>query len=129
MTKKNVGVREKAEACVEAVLVATLVDTCSVAEISAKVSAQLGRGWTLVSALQWLTGKTAQDYFSLLPATSSISGVPVTAVPLLLEIAKACCDQLGRTRPTEEETLARLRDMGLRFRVSVQRTGAGSALH
>lgn len=49
MTKKNVGVREKAEACVEAVLVATLVDTCSVAEISAKVSAQLGRGWTLVS--------------------------------------------------------------------------------
>jgi len=129
MTKKPTSVREKAEACLEAVLVATLVDACSVSEITANVRARLGHGWTLVSALQWLTGKTAQDYFTQLPARSSISGVPVETVPLLLEIAKACCEQLGRARPTEEETLARLREMGLRFRASVQRTEAGSALN
>lgn len=106
---------DKAEACLQALCTLMLDTTTSPSEVSKSLRGRLGPGWTFVAAVQWLTGKAAAEFFARQPADGSIAGIPMTAVPLFLAIAKEICDQFGRQPPSEAEVAARLHELGKMF--------------
>lgn len=101
----------KADACVRAVASVILMPETRLGSLSCTLREELGAGWTLVSALQWLTGRTARDYFASLPATATVGGVPTKALPMIVEVAKEACSMLGRRAPTEEQAAESLRQI------------------
>ena len=105
----------KADACVRAVASVILMPETRLDSLSCTLREELGAGWTLVSALQWLTGRTARDYFASLPATATVGGVPTKALPMIVEVAKEACSMLGRRAPTEEQAAESLRQLKDKF--------------
>jgi hypothetical protein len=110
---------EMAAACLQALCTLMLDATASPSAVSKTLRDRLGPGWTSVSAVQWLTGKAAAEFFARQPADGSIAGIPMTAVPVFLAIAKEICSQFGRQPPAEAEFAERLHALGKQFGVDI----------
>lgn len=112
-------VQEKAEACLQALYTLMFDVTTSPQAISKTLRSQIGTGWTWVSAIQWLTGKDAAEFFDRQPPDGSIGGIPMTAVPLFVVIAKETSSALGRQRPDDSECARQLRALGKQLEAKI----------
>lgn len=112
--------KRKADACVRA-LTAFLLQGRAVVDLSKALSEELGRGWTFVAALQWLSGQSAQQYFSSLPPDAAVGGVPAAAVTQWVLIAREFCSKLGRVAPTQAEADALRKALTSKFDIGTLR--------
>lgn len=112
--------KRKADACVRA-LTAFLLQGRAVVDLSKALSEELGRGWTFVAALQWLSGQSAQQYFSSLPPDAEVGGVPAAVMSQWVLIAQESCSKLGRGAPSEEQAAVLRKALASKFEIGSSR--------
>lgn len=88
--------RQKALASIEAVLAAIQVPEDEPA-ISTRLRARLGHGWSITTALQYLTGKAAQE--AVRSASSSMSADARGAVEMTMWMANHYCANASPSGP------------------------------
>lgn len=101
------SVADKTHACVAALL-AVIVLNEAPATVGARLRANLGPGWSLIAAMQWLSGKKARGFIDSRLDDQLIGSVAKPAAREIAQIAIAACAQLGPT-PTEDRTAEVLR--------------------
>ena len=109
----------KAEACLHALCALICDATTSPTEVSKTLRDRLGPGWSSVSAIQWLTGKAASEFFARQLADGSIAGIPISAAPFFIAIAQETCGKFGKQPPSEAQVAERLKALGKQFGVDV----------
>lgn len=74
--KKHIQTAEKADACVHA-LASVMMSKMSIPRATSTLKSRLGSGWTFYAAMQWLAGKSANEYFKEIPEDSKIAQIPL----------------------------------------------------
>lgn len=99
---------EKLAACLAAALTVIAADDVSVKEVTAKLQADLGLGWTLMAALQWLTGKAAWREIEAIPDGGKIGQCAKELAQEVVRFAADVCKDVGASGGAEA-ALQRLR--------------------
>ncbi|PLX76736.1 MAG: hypothetical protein C0607_03480 [Azoarcus sp.] len=93
MSKIRRSDREKLEACLSAMLMVITGDTPDIKAVSASLRRQIGPGWTVVTALQWLTGKAAWQAIEAMKSAALVGGcTKAVAMEIVRFAADACKD-------------------------------------
>lgn len=100
--------REKLEACLEAALMVIADDDVALKDVTAKLQANLGLGWTLMAALQWLTGKAAWREAEAIRDGGSIGQCAKELAQEVVRFAADVCKDVGASGGAEA-ALQRLR--------------------
>lgn len=111
MAKSTLSDREKTEACVAIIARTVLLGDASSDEIKTLVRQRLGVGWTLVSVMQWLTGKRAWQCIEAIPDGGMVGEHSKLVAQMAVRIAASTCREFDMSAGVEA-TLARLRQLG-----------------
>lgn len=92
---------EKTAACVAAVAVIALTGKTHSGVVGNLLRERLGAGWTIVSALQWLTGKHAWQCIEATPDGGHVGEYPKAVAIEMVRIAAATCREFDASAGSE----------------------------
>lgn len=102
MVKAGVSDRQKLEGCLAGIrMLLEGKDAPDLKVISAFLKRQIGPGWTVVTAAQWLTGKGAWGAIELMGPESVAGGCSKAEAMMIVAIAAEFCRELDASGGTE----------------------------
>lgn len=101
MSKIRKTDREKLEACLSAMLVFITADTSDMKAVSASLRRQIGPGWTVVTALQWLTGKAAWQAIEAMKSDALVGGCTKAVAMEIVRFSADVCKELDASGGVE----------------------------
>lgn len=110
MAKSSRTDKEKTEACVAVMAAVVICGSAHADEISVLLRQRLGFGWTIFSAMQWLTGKRAWQCIEAVPDGGMVGEYSKAIALEAVRLAASTCQEFDMSAGVDA-TLARLRQL------------------